>query len=97
MQSLLRQCVEKEQNIFLTAINHFGHKHQIAHAIQELSELIVELSHHLEGRNNTPNILEEIADVENMLAQMRIIFDQGGNVDTIKENKMQRLKKRMDQ
>ncbi len=97
MLTLLDKCRQPEQDIYRLAINHFGDRIQILHTISELSELIIELGAHLEGRGNQSKIISEIADAENMLAQMRIIFDgPAQDVDRIKAEKMERLKRRMD-
>ncbi len=97
MTPLLKHCREPEQDIYRRALNHFGDKNQILHTIGELSELTIEIGAHLEGRGDHDKIINELADVENMLHQMRIIFDEpAGEVDRIKTNKMERLKRRMD-
>lgn len=41
-------------------------------------------------------VIEELADVENMTVQLRIIYDEDGMVDYWKQAKMNRLAHRMD-
>jgi hypothetical protein len=60
-----------------TALGRWGEAAQVGVAVEECAELIVALQKHV---NRTPkgdtldNILDEIADVEMMLAQMRLTF-----------------------
>ena len=96
LKELKQHCIEKQQNPYLRAINHFGHKHQISQAIQELSELTVELSRALVGRTDPVGIIGELADVENMLIQMKLIFDPVHKVPEVMNEKMDRLMKRID-
>ena len=60
-----------EQDILLAAIQTFGEQAQERQTIEELSELVQAICHKHRGR--THNIAEEIADVEIMLAQLKII------------------------
>lgn len=66
--------IEKEK-IIKRAINTYGKKMQITVAMEELSELIKELSKHLRGEHNKEHIIEEIADVEIMISQLKIILN----------------------
>lgn len=85
---ILKQCTVPEDNIYIKAIRQFGHKNQIAHTIEELGELATELAKNLAGKKNTDAIISEMADVENMLIQMKIIFDPDGKVFEIMDQKM---------
>ena len=55
-------------------IEHFGKDMQKVKAIEELSELMKELSKDLIGKGNKDNILEELADVYVMLQQVEDIY-----------------------
>ena len=83
-----------EQQILEDAIAHYGTRHQVIVAIEELSELQKELCKFLRD-NKTDNIAEEIADVEIMLEQMVMLFSSRETVDRWKQNKLERLDKRM--
>jgi len=51
---------------------------QVGQAVEECAELIVALQKHINRtplHQNTDNILDEIADVEMMLAQIRLALD----------------------
>jgi len=57
------------------ALDQWGLNAQVGQALEECAELIVALQKHINRtplHQNTDNILDEIADVEMMLAQMRL-------------------------
>ena len=62
-----------------------------------MSELQKELCKFLRGRFREDWIAEEIADVEIMLGQMKILFDIEEEVDEMKEYKIERLAERLEE
>ena len=78
-----------EFEILTTAIRTFGEKEQECQAIEECAELIVAINHKHRGRDS--NIAEEIADVEIMLEQLKIINNCADEVERIKKSKIERL------
>lgn len=77
---------------FEMAVNKYGAENQVRKAVEELTELSVALLHSLDGRGDTENIREEMADVEIMLEQLHVIFGYG-DYRLIKECKlMERMK-----
>ena len=78
-----------EKEILMTAIRTFGETAQEDVAIEECSELIQAISHKHRGREH--NIAEEIADVEIMLEQLKIINDCHREVEEIHKQKIDRL------
>ena len=82
-----------EHDIFALAINEYGEKAQEDIAIEECGELICAISHKHRGREH--NIPEEIADVEIMLEQLKIINDCHADVERIKARKIVRLFKKI--
>lgn len=80
-------------NLFRYAIERYGERNQEEVAIEELSELIQAICHKHRGRDN--NIAEEIADVEIMLAQLKIINQCSHQVELIREQKIARLIERL--
>jgi NTP pyrophosphatase (non-canonical NTP hydrolase) len=87
--------MDLHNNILKSAIDTFGKENQCLVAMEELSELTTALSHFLRKRPH--NIAEEIADVQIMLDQLKIIFeDQACLVDTIRNEKLIRLAKRIE-
>ena len=75
-------------------IEKFGAKNQIIVAIEELSELQKELCKYLRYKTNIRNISEEIADVEIMLEQLKLIFENETPVSIEKEYKLARTYER---
>ena len=82
--------------IYRRAVSYFGATKQKLKAIEEMAELIVELIKDLLGDGNPAKVIEELADVENMTVQLRIIYDEDGMVDYWKQAKMNRLAHRME-
>lgn len=78
-----------EYEILIAAIRTFGDKAQEGVAIEECSELIQAISHKHRGREH--NIAEEIADVEIMLEQLKIINDCREETARIHKQKIERL------
>lgn len=83
-------------DVYCRAVNHYGETSRLILAIEEMSELTKELSKHIRGRNNISAICEEMADVEIMLEQLKIVFNNRAAVDYHKAHKLQRLADRMD-
>ena len=80
---------------------YFGEKNQLIKAIEELSELQKELCKVVLTPNltisPTDEVIDELADVEIMCAQLRHIFGISDQVDKRKEFKIERLKQRINQ
>jgi len=80
------QFSETEVKIMQTALDQWGANAQVGQTVEECAELIVALQKYV---NRTPqpgmveNILDEIADVEMMLAQMRLVL--GIDDDTLRQ------------
>lgn len=81
------ECTEKE--VLITAINTYGETLQETNAMEECAELIQAISHKHRGREH--NIPEEIADVEIMLEQLKIINNCHEEVEKIHKQKIERL------
>lgn len=82
-----------EYEILNAAIEKYGEKEQEEVAIEELSELIQAICHKHRGREH--NIAEEIADVEIMLEQLKIINECFDEVARIRAEKELRLEGRI--
>lgn len=91
------------------AINTYGVENQMIKTVEELSELsqalcksIVRLNYTKEKTSlvddlkSVDNIFEEIADVEIMLEQCKIMFQCDKEVNEWKQKKIERLEKRLD-
>jgi NTP pyrophosphatase (non-canonical NTP hydrolase) len=82
------------EQIFKAAIEKFGEKNQQDMCIEECAELIQAIN---KWRRKPcaftfHNLLEEIADVEIMLAQLKLIIDADMVIDLHKKQKIERLK-----
>ena len=85
-----------ENGIYELALKKFGLEKQMIKCIEELSELQKELCKHSLGQGNIEHIIEEIADVEIMLEQMKIGLDIGiCDLDDVKSQKLSRLSGRL--
>lgn len=65
-------------------------------SMEEMSELQKELCKYLRGKYSPANIAEEIADVEIMLEQMKMLFCCADDVHDVRRRKVERLKERLD-
>lgn len=89
---------EQVKDIEQTAIDKYGKTLQMVVAIEELSELIKELTKNIRGNNNHDAIVEEIADVYIMLEQVMLMHDiRLSEVTNIMLSKLERLRKRMQE
>lgn len=78
-----------EFEILNLAIKTYGEHAQEEVAIEEMAELTQAISHKHRGRPH--NIAEEIADVEVVLEQLKIINNCHREVESIKKGKIERL------
>lgn len=89
--------MEYKVEVLGKAVITYGYVHQTIKAAEELSELLVALNKWLGMSENEDyirdNIREECADVEIMLAQLKIIF---GDWSDWKHYKMDRLEERIN-
>ena len=77
-------------------INHYGHLNQKIVATEEFGELIQAISKDQRGEGDRDNLIEEIADCEIMLTQLRIMYGLGESVEVIKKLKIERQLKRIE-
>lgn len=84
-------------DIYEKAVIKFGKTPQLIMAMEEMSELIQALSKDIRGKHNENNISEEIADVEIMLAQLKIIYQNDAEVEKWKTDKLFRLQARIEE
>lgn len=85
-----------EDEVYEMALKKFGIEKQMIKCIEELSELQKELCKQSLGQGNKDNVIEEMADVEIMLEQMKIGLSVGFNeLATAKSKKLLRLSERL--
>lgn len=78
-------------------VKHFGVEYQLIKTIQELAELQDELTRILlDPKHDKRGLIDESADVENMMPQLRHIFGISEQVDERKIMKVERLMKRIE-
>lgn len=80
------------EEILRKAIDTYGKDSQAKMMIEEMSELTKELCKLFRGEGDTGHILEEMADVQIMLDQMRMIF---GDTSEQEKVKLERLERRL--
>lgn len=82
-------------DVLMNAIETYGHESQRMMAIEEMAELTKELCKFERKADNVSAIAEEIADVEIMLAQLKIMHGITDSVHDWKSYKMERLAERL--
>ena len=84
--------------LYKKAIQKWGKESQINMAIEECAELIVALSKRFRNRNGSTvdDVIGEMVDVEIMLEQLKLIFDEGVfgvfTFEIFKNKKLEKLK-----
>ena len=91
----------KNLEFYKRCIDIWGEDAQIKMCIEEMSELTKELCKNWrKSKMNTPeqidHICEEIADVQNMVDQMQVIFGVE-KVEKYRKEKIERTQKRLDE
>lgn len=91
----MRETINQVQ-VLKDAIEKYGKQAQVIKAIEELSELQQALAKSLNGYTDISNIAEEIGDCRIMLDQLDYIFDVENESWKAYDEKLYRLKKRME-
>ena len=86
---------ERQEKVLRAAIDAFGPDAQMKMLLEEMSELQKEICKHWRGEDNVLHIAEEVADVEIMLEQIKMIFDIDPDVEAQRNYKVSRLKIRL--
>ena len=77
-------------------LKHYGITEQVSHLKEECRELIEAADGYINRTDSKAHFLEEIADVEVMLDQMKLHFNAQDKVDEIKRFKVKRQLGRME-
>ena len=93
-KSTLSDLLSKPDLIYQEALDKWGHASQLDMLVEECAELIASVNRLRRGRTRTDAVIEELADVEILLGQMRLIFDPA-EIDKIKRKKLTRLVERV--
>lgn len=84
-----------EQTLF-RALEAYGRSQQALQTVEECAELQTSIMHWLKNRTGAKeSVIEEIADVTIMVAQMRLAFGPAA-VDAVVDAKLARLQKRIE-
>lgn len=84
-----------DKELYRLALETWGPDAQTVMVFEEMSELQKELCKHARGKDNQDHIAEEIADVLIMLEQMMILHNCEDLVFQYKQEKKNRLEKRL--
>lgn len=88
---------ESEERAVLTAaITKWGDLAQVMMVFEEMSELQKELCKNWRGKDNIEEIADELADVEIMLKQLKMIFNIEDKVQQHRRFKLDRLAHRLE-
>lgn len=79
------------KEIIKKAAEYFGKEHQTSKAIEELSELSIELSKAINNAADVDHIAEEIADVMIMCEQLMVLYNNEEQVKRMTAFKLGRL------
>lgn len=83
-------------NPIQTAAERFGRDNQLRQLQEECAELIAAINHFLRGRCSEADMLDEMADVCIMVAQMDHFFGDDA-LDLAVQAKLERLEKRLEE
>lgn len=76
--------------------NHYGMENQLPIVIEEMSELTKEICKHIRGNDNLLDLIEEAADVQIMVEQLKFMFDIHTQVDEMVDYKLDRQLRRIE-
>lgn len=80
-----------EKDVFDLAISRYGKDAQMLMLLEEMSELQKEICKDFRGKCDLDHLADEMADVEIMLDQMKLLFQNSGLVAQHREQKVRRL------
>lgn len=87
---------EERSKVYADALATFGAGLQLVVALEEMSELQKEICKALRGKLNAVHLAEEVADATIMLEQVRQIFGINAEVCKIMDEKVLRLRCRIE-
>lgn len=81
-----------DMEVIKRVIEKYGKTHQTVVAMEELSELIKELSKQIRNEGKKENLIEEVADVYIMLTQIKEMYGlELDEIDRVIQEKIYRL------
>lgn len=86
-----------EEELYKRALKVWGKEPQMLQVIEEMSELIKEILKNVNRKkDNVAEIIEETADVEIMLGQLKCCYNIQKQVASYKAEKLKTISKRLD-
>lgn len=91
-----------DKDIMNKAIDTYGETNQTYMLMEECAELIQAISKYNRNCENSKNVIEEIADVEIMIEQVKMILERNGynycreEIEQTKRWKLDRLERRLN-
>ncbi len=83
-----------DRELYDDALVVFGRDAQLGMIVEECAELIVAINQWSRGRLAARDVIDELADVEIMIEQARVMFGDS-SVNDAKREKLRRLEKRL--
>ena len=84
-------------NTYERALKTWGKEPQMLQVIEEMSELTKEILKNINRhKDNVAELIEETADVEIMLEQLKYCYNIHKQVDDYKKDKLKKIEKRLD-
>lgn len=86
-----------EEQLYKRALRVWGKEPQMLQVIEEMSELIKEILKNVNrNKENVDAIIEETADVEIMLGQLKCCYGIAEQIKAYKAEKLKTIEKRLD-
>lgn len=84
--------IEKEvrKNKLIKIASHYGLCNQLRKTLEEIGELHEAIEGYMNGTDTKAHVIEEMADVEVMTAQLQLLLDAEEEVERVKEFKINR-------
>lgn len=87
----------EEKELYKRALKDWGKEPQMMQVIEEMAELTKEILKNINRKkDNIAELVEETADVEIMLGQLKCCYNIEQKVDDYKKSKMQKISERLD-
>ena len=90
-----RFSYEERKAVYDAALGKWGQKMQCTVAIEEMSEVIKEITKSMRGELHREHLAEEIADAKIMLEQLVLMFDVNDSVDSWMDYKIADLQRKV--
>ena len=88
----------QKETLYQRALRVWGKEPQMLQVIEEMSELTKEILKNVNRhKDNRAEIIEETADVEIMLAQLKCCYQISDEVEQYKAQKLKKIEKRLDE